>query len=134
VTAIDQHSELNRSRAAQVADGVERRPDRPPGEEDVVDQDDHGVGDATGRLDGLRKRADPAHAKVVAVERGVQRPDRDVRPIESPDTCRKSVCEGNSTGGDAEENDAMVGLCGPFDDLVRHPVDDATDVSRVEKW
>jgi hypothetical protein len=65
----------------------------------------------------MERRAAPAHVDVVAVERDVERPDRDLLPRELLDEAAEPVRERNAARVDADEGGA-VEIRVPLDDLV----------------
>src|SRR3954466_2418013 len=78
VPAIDQDRESDARGPAQVADRVHRRADGPPGEEDVVDQDDLHAVDLERDLGPPQDGPTVPLPQVVAIERDVDRPDEDL--------------------------------------------------------
>ncbi len=72
VAPVDQDGQLYRGRPAQVADGVQRGPHGPAGEQHVVDQHHDPAVHTAGRQLGATQRADTAQPQVVAVEGDVQ--------------------------------------------------------------
>ena len=95
---VDQDGELDRARPAQVAQRVERRADRAPGEEDVVDEDDEPPVDAgVGKQRGLQ-RPDTAQPQVVAVEGDVDGADVDRGPAERLDAGGEPAGERGTAG------------------------------------
>ena len=83
--AVDQDGEADAAGPPQVHQRVHRRPDRPAGVEDVVDQHDRATRDVEGDprlvdLGSLRGEAD-----VVAIEGDVQDADRDLDALDLGD-------------------------------------------------
>ena len=103
-------------RPAEVDDRVERGADGPAREQDVVDED-HRLG-----LDGERdvRSADhrgPAHAQVVAVERDVERADRQRGAVDLGDLRGQAVREADAAGAQADERQ-ILGAAVLLEDLV----------------
>ena len=78
MAAVDEHGEPDRLRPAEVDEGVHRRPDRPTGVEDVVDEDDRRSVEVERQVRALDDGLLGDEREVVAVERDVERADRDV--------------------------------------------------------
>src|SRR5438552_11919596 len=100
MAAVDEDCELDRPRAAEIDQPVERGPDRSPGEQDVVDKDDRHAVDAKRDLrlveDGLLVR----QREIVTIEVDVEHPDGDARTLELLDLRGKPVREGHSARAD----------------------------------
>ena len=80
MTAVDQRDELNRLGPAEIGQRIERGARRPAGIEHVVDEHDGAAVDRE-RNFGLahqRRDADGRAHQVVAIERDVERADRDL--------------------------------------------------------
>ncbi|BCJ57195.1 hypothetical protein Jiend_06170 [Micromonospora endophytica] len=127
VPPVDEHRELHRRRPTEVTQRVERGPDRPAGEEHVVDEDDPPAVDPPGRQLGGADRAGGVPAQVVAVERDVEHTDRHGDTFEGADPGGEAVRERGASGRDAEQYGVGRAL-GLLQDLVRDPVDDALDI------
>ena len=106
MAAVDQDRQLHRSGPAEVAQGVEGRPDGAPGIEHVVDEDDDGVVDATARHHGALERAMRFGPQIITVEGDVEVADRDVGAGELVDLGTQTGRETRSAGGDSDEDDA----------------------------
>ncbi len=90
MAAVDEHREADRLRSTEVDEGVHRRPDRPTGVEDVVDEDDRRAVEVERQVRALDDRLLGDEREVVAVERDVERPDRDVDALVLGDRRRRS--------------------------------------------
>ena len=105
MAAVDQDGELDRAGPAEVAQGVERRPDRAAGVEDVVDEHDQAAVDAgVGQHRGLQ-RADTAQAQIVAIERDVDGADVDAAAGERLDAGGEPSRERCAAGRDPDEDE-----------------------------
>src|SRR4029450_1062591 len=116
VSAIDQARELDRGRPAEVDDRVERRANRPAGEEDVV-HEDHGLVLDRERDVGPADHRRPAHAQVVAVERDVERPDRQRGAVDVRDLRGEAMREAHPARAQADERQ-ILGAPVLLEDLV----------------
>jgi hypothetical protein len=132
VPAVDEHGEPDRLRTAVVDERVHGRADRAAGEENVVHQHDHAIVDREGDVRLAHDRRVPDAGQVVAVERDVDRAERDVgafvRADRLADTGRERVTA-RADADDGESGEVTVAL----DDLVRDPRDGAADVVRTEQ-
>src|SRR2546427_596696 len=106
VPAVDQARELDGGRPAEVDDGVERRADRPAGEEDVVHEDHRLVLDRE-RDVGPADHRRAAHAQVVAVERDVERPDREGRAVDLGDLGGEAMRETHAARSQPDERQVL---------------------------
>ena len=100
VPPVDEHRQLDRGRAPEVHEGVQRRADRPAREQDVVDQHDGPPVDVEvdpGLVDLGRLGPDP---DVVPVEGDVQRSDGDGPTLDPADLRRQPPREVVAAGGD----------------------------------
>ena len=87
---------------AEVDQGVHRGPDRPAGVQDVVDEDDRPTVDAGREVRALDHRLLGDHRQVVAVERDVERPDRDLDALVLRDRGGDPVGERDAATLDAD--------------------------------
>ena len=100
VTAVDEHRELHRCRAAEVAQRVEGGADGAPRIEDVIDKDDDRAVDTAGGHHGALERPVRFVAQIVAVQGDVEIADRNIgtgelriwRPAVSRETFRGWGC------------------------------------------
>src|SRR5262249_28991499 len=122
VAPVDEDRELDRTRPAEVADRVQRRPHRTAGEQHVVHEDHQPVVEAAGRNLGAADRAGAPQPQVVAVERDVEHTGRDVDVLEGGYSGGETAGQRMATGRDAEQ-DGVPGATGFFQDLVRDTVD-----------
>src|SRR5438105_1554357 len=126
VAAVDEDRQLDARGAAVVEERVDRRPDRAAGVEDVVDEDAGAAFEREVELggadDGLRVegRLAPANPDVVAVERDVDGPERDLLLAPLRDQPAQAVGERPTARLDADERD-LVEIRVPLDDLVGDP-------------
>src|SRR3954470_14446288 len=111
VASVDQDRELHRPRPAEVAQRVQRRADRAPGVQDVVDEDDEPAVDARARQHRGLQRADPAQPQVVAVERDVDGADVDRGAGERLDAPGEPTGERGAAGGDADQHEVAEPGC-----------------------
>ena len=79
---VDEHGELDEFRPAEVDKGVHRGPYRPPGKEDVVDQNDLLAVKGKGDVRPAQKRSLVRQAQVIAVESDVQGAGRQIYPFD----------------------------------------------------
>ena len=131
VAAVDEDRETHPARPADVVQRVERGADGAPGEQHVVDQDHGLVVDAARRDLGRQQRAGRLHPQVVAVHRGVERPDRDVEALHRGDPLGDPLGQRHTAAGDAEEHEVARALVA-FEDLVGDPGQCPVDVTGVE--
>jgi hypothetical protein len=117
MTSVHEYGELYRPWPADVRERVERGPDRPAGEQDVIDQDNRAAVDAINRDVGRLERADPAQPQVVAVHRHVQSAARDLDTFDVGDPGRDPARQGDAAGRDAEDHDVGRAVTA-LDDLV----------------
>ena len=121
---IDEHRELDAVGPAEVEERVDRGPNRPPREEDVVDEDAGSALEREVQLraadDGLRmERRRPApDENVVAVERDVDRTERGLDPTPLGDERLEPPRERDASRVDADESEARHVVVA-LDQLVR---------------
>ena len=130
VPSVHEDRELDGARPSELVQGLERRSYRPPGEQDVVDEDHDPAGDVhrdLGRAEGLH----PPQPDVVAVEGDVDRPDRDRLALETLDRLRQPAGDGDTTRVEPDE-DEVAGAVVPLHDLVRDASLRAAQVLGVE--
>ncbi len=127
MAAIDEHRQADRLRPAEVDERVHRGADRPAGVQHVVDEDDRPAVDARRQLRALDDRLLGDHRQVVAVERDVERPDRDVDALVLGDGRGDAAGERHAAPLDADEQQA-VGARLLLDDLVGKADRRATDL------
>ena len=132
VTPIDQDGQLDDGRSAVIAQRVERGADRPPGVQDVVDQDHDGVIDAANGQSGFLQRTRWMPAQVVPVQRDVQRSDGGGSTGERGQPLGEPAGQVDPPGGNAEQDDRAITVA--FQDLVRDPVDGPGDVGPAENF
>ena len=130
VPPVDQHGQLHRPGAAEVDDGVHGRPDRPPGEEDVVAEDDDAVLHVARQL-GRPEGRHPPGGDVVAVEGDVERADRHLDPFEGGDGLGQPLGHHDAPGVEADQHDVVSAVV-PLDDLVCDPGDGPFQVVGLE--
>ena len=131
VPAVDQDGEADRPRAAEVDDAVERRPDRPPGVEHVVAQQDRAAVQVEVDLGLLQQGLRRDGREVVAVERDVQGADREVLLDQVREPGRQAGGQRDAPGPDADQGQLREVLLA-LGDLVRHAVDHAPNAIGVE--
>src|SRR5439155_772772 len=116
MAAVDQGSELDRLRAPEVDEGVERGADGPAGEEDVVHEDDDLALDREGDV-GAADHRRAADAEVVAVERDIEGADRHRGAVDLGDLGREPVGERDAARAEADEGE-LGGATVLLEDLV----------------
>ena len=127
VAAIGEAGELHARGPAVVEERLDSGADRPPGVEDVVDEDARAPLEREVELrrahEGLRvdRRLAAADLDVVAVEGDVDGAELDLDAAELLDQPAEPVGEGDAARVDADERDA-VELRVRLDDLVSDPV------------
>src|SRR5262249_40053479 len=131
VGPIDQDGELDPPRAPEVDDGVERRPDGAAGVEDVVHQQDGLAGDRERDVGSPQDRGPGLEPEVVAVERDVERPDRDLEPLDRLEPRGDPLSQRHAAGADPHQGQP-VGVPGALEDLVGDPGEGALDAGLVE--
>ena len=132
VPSVYEDRQADGARSAVVDERVHRGADRPAGEEHIVDEDHDTTVDRERdlRLTHDRCVADPG--QVVAVERDVDRAQRDVNALVRPDRrldARRERVAARANTDDGEMGKIPVAL----DDLVRDPRDGPADVVRREQ-
>ena len=117
---VDHHGQLHGPGPSEVVQGVEGGPDRPAGEEHVVDQDHHLSGQIAGDI-GDRFGKDGSQTEVVAIEGHIE--------AAHPATSTPSIWleglghaggQGDAAGLQAHQ-DHVLQAAVAFDDLVGHP-------------
>jgi hypothetical protein len=126
VAAVGDDGELHAVRAAVVEQRLDRRPDRPAGVEDVVDEDARAALErkvearrADERL-RVQRRLAPADGDVVAVKGDVDGAVGDLDTAELLDQAAQPLRERDAAGVDADQRDP-VEVRVALDDLVRDP-------------
>jgi hypothetical protein len=130
VATVDQHGQLDGPRPAEVGQGVQGGPDRPPGVEDVVDQDDDLAGQVERQLGVVGGLGRPG-ADVVAVHGDVKGARRDLPPLDLAQLGRQPPGQGHPASVDADHHQP-VGALVPLDDLVGDPDQRPLDVGGVQ--
>src|SRR5438477_1062510 len=132
MATVHQHRETYGARTSVVDQGVHRGSDRPAGEEHVVDEHDDPFVDGEWDLRLAHDRRVADSGQVVAVERDVDGPERDlgalVRPYRRLDARRERVAARANTD-DGESGEVAIAL----HDLVRDPRDGPADILRREQ-
>src|SRR5207245_11265334 len=85
MAAVDEDGQLDHLRPTEVDQRVEGRADRPAREENVVDQHDGPALDGERDVGALDPRLVGLEAKIVTVERDVERSDRDLGAVDRSD-------------------------------------------------
>ncbi len=135
--SVGHHRELDPVGAAVGEERFDRRPNRAPGVEDVVDEDAGAAferkvepGGADERL-RMEWRLTAAHVDVVAVERDVDGAEGNLDAAELLDRSPEPLRERHTARVDTDERDPVqIGV--PLDDLVRDPRQRARERVRVE--
>ena len=130
VAPVDHHRQLDRPRPPVGVHGVERRPDRAPGEQHVVDQDHHLAGEVD-RDVGHRRGQHRAQADVVAVEGDVQRAERGPGAVDLLQGLGQGLGEGHAAGLEPDQHHLVEPVVA-LEDLVRHPPHGPAHVVGVE--
>ena len=138
VPSVDEHCELDALGAAVIEERLDRRADRPPGVEDVVDEDDRLAFEREverRRTDNglcVQRRAASANLNVVAVEGDVDRADRRRRPGPFLDETPQALRDRDTACLDPDECDTgEVGI--RLDQLVRDPRERSREPVGVEQ-
>src|SRR5437660_6292476 len=120
MAAVDEDGQLDHLRPAEVDQRVEGGANRAAREENVVDQHDgpaldgeRDVGAADPRLVGLE-------AKIVTVERDVERSDRDLGAVDRGDAVGQPLGQGHSARPEPDEREGG-GAAVALEDLVADP-------------
>src|SRR5688500_3444321 len=130
MTPVDQDRELDHPRAPEIDERVERGADRPPGEQHVVHEDDGLVFDRERDVGTAHHRRAP-HVEIVAIERDVERADRQVAAVDLRDLRGEAMGDGDAAGPQADERD--VGAAGVLlEDLVSDAGEGAVESGFVE--
>ena len=117
MSSVDQHRELHSTRPTHLAQRVKGGPDGPTREEHIVDQDDDGVVDASGRKLGTPQVTSRAQTKVVTEHRDVERTGRNRGAFNVADASGQTVSKGNTPRGDPEKDERFSALVA-FEHLV----------------
>ena len=137
VAAIDEDGELDAFGAAVVEERVDRRPDRPAGEEHVVDEHARRPAEREVELraadDGLRveRRLAAANEDVVAMEGDVDGAERELDAASLGHELLQPPGERDAARVDADEREPLQVVV-PLDQLVRQPRHRARERVRVE--
>src|SRR5262245_1139698 len=123
MASVGECGELDACGTAVVEERLDRRADRAPGIEDVVDADaglalegEVEAGRADERL-RVQRRLAASYPDVVAIEGDVDRAEGDLRPGELLDQTAETVRERHAAGVDADQRDVVEpGVA--LDDLV----------------
>ena len=130
MASIDEDGETDPPGATEIGQRIHRGSDRPPGEQDVVDED-HGAPRDVERDPGLvdlgRLRR---HPDVVAIERDVQDADRYLCALDRSDLAGEAEREVVAPVGDADQDQALGPLA--LHDLVSDPGKGSAHVVRAE--
>src|SRR5207249_9137685 len=113
--------------------GIERRPNRAPRVQHVVDEQDLLVVDREGDL-GLpdeRLRSDRVPDQIVAIQGDVEGAGRDVVPVDVADRAREPLRDRHAAGPDADERE-LVDAAVAFENLVGDAREGSTDAVGVE--
>src|SRR5687768_6243907 len=130
MTPVDQDRELDHARAPEIDERVERGADRPSGEQHVVHEDDGLALDRERDVGPAHHRRAP-HGEIVAIERDVERADREVAAVNLRDLRDEAMGERDAPGPQADERD--VGTAGVLlEDLVRDAGEGAVESGFVE--
>ncbi len=132
MSAVDEDREADRARAAVIDERVHRGADGAPGEEHIVDEDDHAPIDGERDLRFANDGRVADARQVVAIEGDVDRAERDVHTLVRPDRCLDAGGErvtARPNADDGQKGEVTVTL----DDLVRDPRDGPADVVRREQ-
>ena len=130
VAAVDEDGEFDAGGAADVEEAVDGGADGAAGVEDVVDEDDVAVGGGEGDVGAAGGVGDIEIARVVVVERDVERADGDVRAFGFEDA-GDAAGEGDPAAVDADEDE--VGARVIFEDLEGEPVDADVEFASAEE-
>jgi len=118
VAAVDEHSELYGSRAAEVGQRVKGSPNRTAGKQDVVDQDDHPAVNASRRDLGVLQSPGRSKTQVVAIHRDVERAEGHRGALNIRNAVGKTPREGHSPSRNPEQDDSR-GAFVALDNFVR---------------
>ena len=118
MTSVYQNSKLYRRGPSKVQKGGDRRTDRPPGEQDVINQDDG----FTGYIDGNpgRARRGVSNRVIVAIERDVETAVGDGPLLDPFDRPRKPRRKRLAPAHNADQYDVFRALI-PLHDFVGDP-------------
>ena len=118
VAAVDKDCELDTCGPAVLEERLDRGADRAAGVEDVVDEHARRAAQVEVERRRVHDRLLLTHHGVVAVERDVDRSERDLLPAPLLDQARKPLGERDTTRVDADEREAAEVVVA-LDDLVR---------------
>jgi hypothetical protein len=129
MATVDHDGQLHRPGPPVVVEGVERGPHRPPGEQHVVDQHHHGVGEVDGDL-RHRMGQHPPEADVVAVEGDVEAAERGAAALDFGQRVGQGLGQRDAAAGQADEDHAVEAAVA-LGDLVGHAPRGPGDVAGV---
>jgi len=132
MAAVDEDREPDGTGTPVVHERVHSGADRAAGEEHIVDEYDDATvdGERDLRLAHDRRVADPR--EVVAIERDVDRPKRNVDPLVRPDRRLDTGREGVAARADTDDGKGGE-IAVALNDFVRDPRDGPADVVRLEQ-
>jgi hypothetical protein len=131
MSAVDKDRQADGPRATVVDERIHRRADRAAGEEHIVDEDHHASVDRERDLRLAHHRRVADARQVVAVQRDVDRTERDVYALIRAD--RRLDARGERVAARANTDDGQMGeVTVTLDDLVRDPRDGSADIVRGE--
>src|SRR5215470_10978247 len=131
MASIHEDGQLDHTRAPEVDDGIERRPNRPAGVEDIIDQHDRPVRHRKRDVGGPQDRGLPLEREVIPVERDVESTDGDRLAADRLQTHGDPARKRHAARPNAHQCEA-VGPARPLDDLVGDPGEGAIDPGLVE--
>src|SRR3990170_1174977 len=110
VPTIDQNRQLDILGAAEVDQGVHRRPYRTSREQNVVHEDDFLLVDRKRDFRAFQPRLVSCARQVVPVERDVHVAGRNLQPLDGPDFLPDELRQRHTAGHDADQNEILGSL------------------------
>ena len=112
MAAVGEDRELDPSRAPVVEEGVDRGPDRAPGEEDVVDEHDRPALEVEVEVRGMDDRGAGglAAGQIVAIEGDVDVAERDLRVGELVEQVVEATGDQGAARVDADDRQLGIGI------------------------
>src|SRR5207249_5513367 len=131
VPSVDEHRQLNRSHAAEVAKSVQRCSYGATGIKNIVDEHDIPIVDIRGHFRFLHDRLRRHTSQVIAIQVDVERTDLrfPLRLLCHPHG--HSTCHGHAASLNTDEDDGTAVVC--LQDLAGHPVQRDVHFARLHQ-
>ena len=131
MTTVDQDSQLDPTRPAEVMNDPKRRPNRPAGEEDIVDEDNPSAPNVEREFRLPEHRRLEARVEIVPIQRDVDRADLGPSALICLDQISKALGERYSPSANSNQSEGNP-LLGPINDFGGKAAQTAT--LRFRSW